>query len=252
MSDEAKPTRIDCVLICAGKYHDFDFARLQLLQLLGEDTRFRVRVFEDYENTDAIRAADCLITYTSDVIPSLEAQHVLRDWLHGGGRWYALHGTNSVLELREDRLWDAPRCAPLFMELLGSQFISHPPIAPYEVTVADPDHPLVQGIEPFETDDELYHLELHGPLHVLLETECQVPSPGFVEGADALGKHPVCYLKSHGAGAVLYLTVGHARGHYDMQPLIDWWRSEDRGIWGTPALNELLRRGLRWLKREIS
>src|SRR3546814_6905829 len=45
------------------------------------------------------------------------------------------------------------------------------PIAPYRVTVADPAHPLTQGIEPFDTTDELYHMECHGDLHVLLETE---------------------------------------------------------------------------------
>ena len=51
MSDasEDHPKRIDGVLIAAGKYHDIDFARLELLKLLGEDMRFRVRVFEDYE-----------------------------------------------------------------------------------------------------------------------------------------------------------------------------------------------------------
>ena len=41
------PRRIDCVLIAGGKYHDIDFARLELLKLLAEDSRVRVRVFED-------------------------------------------------------------------------------------------------------------------------------------------------------------------------------------------------------------
>ncbi|MEM6818079.1 MAG: ThuA domain-containing protein [Pseudomonadota bacterium] len=252
MAETEHPAQIDCVLIAAGSYHDIDFARLEIMKLLAEDTNIRVRVFEDYEQLDAIQKADCLITYTSDVVPSQGAQEVLRAWLIAGGRWYALHGTNSILQLREDRLWDAPRCAPLFMDLVGSQFVSHPPIAPYPVTVVQPEHPLVAGIGDFETDDELYHLELHGPLEVLMETECTVESPGFVEGKDAPGKHPICYIKSHGEGAVLYLAIGHARGHHDMKPLIDWWRTEDRGAWKYPEFYELLRRGIRWLKREIA
>jgi hypothetical protein len=143
------PRRIDCVLICGGVWHDIDFARLELLKLLADDPAVRTRVFEDYENIAAIEAADILITYTCDITPSLPAQEALKAWLARGGRWYALHGTNSVLRLLSDGpnagLWDAPRWAPLFMDLLGSQFISHPPIAPYRVEVADPDHPLVQG-----------------------------------------------------------------------------------------------------------
>lgn len=37
--------RIDYVLIAGGLYHDIDFARLELLKLLGEDERVRTRVF---------------------------------------------------------------------------------------------------------------------------------------------------------------------------------------------------------------
>ena len=251
MNTEAHPERINCVLVAGGKYHDIDFARLELLKLLAEDQRFRVRVFEDYEKVDALAEADCLISYTCDIVPSLCAQEVLRDWLAGGGRWYALHGTNSILRLLEDGTWDAPRWAPLYMNLLGSQFISHPPIEPYLVTVADPEHPLVTAVEPFETSDELYHLETHGDLHVLLETECTEPGTGFVEADAAPGTHPVFYLKDHGKGGVLYLTLGHCRGHYDLQPLMEWWPTVDRCAWDLPVYYDLLRRGIAWLKREL-
>lgn len=249
MTEEAHPPRINCVLVCGGVWHDMDFARLELLKLLSEDPSVRTRVFEDYENIAAIEQADILITYTCDVTPSLKAQEALRAWLAKGGRWYALHGTNSVLRfIEETGLWDAPRWAPLMMDMLGSQFISHPPIAPYTVTVADPDHPLVKGVEPFETTDELYHMECHGDLHVLLETDCTEPGTGFVEADDAPGTHPVFYIKETGKGAVLYLTLGHCRGHYDLQPMMDWWPTVDRCAWDLPVFYDLLRRGIDWLK----
>lgn len=246
------PPRINCVLVCGGVWHDMDFARLELLKLLAEDERVRTRVFENYETIEALADADILITYTCDVTPSLKAQEALRDWLKAGGRWYALHGTNSVLRLLQDGpdagLWDAPRWAPLMMDLLGSQFLTHPAIEPYLVTVADPSHPLVAGVEPFETTDELYHMELHGDLHVLLETENSKPGTGFVEAADAPGTHPVFYIKQHGEGAVLYLTLGHCRGHYDLQPMLDWWPTVDRCAWDLPVFYDLLRRGIGWIK----
>ena len=100
--EEVHPPRINCVLICGGVWHDMDFARLELLKLLAEDPSVRTRVFENYETLDAIREADIVITYTCDVTPSLAAQEVLRDWLAAGGRWYALHGTNSVLRLLDE------------------------------------------------------------------------------------------------------------------------------------------------------
>lgn len=248
MSDNEHPPRINCVLICGGVWHDIDFARLELLKLLSEDPHVRTRVFENYDNIAAIEDADILITYTCDVTPSLPAQEALKRWLHKGGRWYALHGTNSILRMLDNGLWDAPRWAPLMMDLLGSQFISHPQIEPYLIRVADPDHPLTKGIEPFETTDELYHLETHGDLHVLLDTECSGLGTGFVEADQAPGSHPVFYIKHHGAGAVLYLTLGHCRSHYDLQPMMDWWPTIDRCAWDLPVFYDLLRRGIGWLK----
>jgi uncharacterized protein len=85
---------LSCALVAGGKYHDIDFARLELLKLLAEDERVRVRVFEDYSNVDAISSSDFLVTYTCDVVPSLGEQERLRNFLTRGRRWYALHGTN--------------------------------------------------------------------------------------------------------------------------------------------------------------
>lgn len=242
------PRRIDCVLIVGGKYHDIDYARLELLKMLAEDQAVRVRVFEDYENLAAIAAADLIVTYTCDVTPSLAAQEALRAWVEQGGRWYALHGTNAILRFLGDGRVDSPRWAPLHMDTLGSQFIAHPPIAPYRVEVADPAHPLVSGVEPFDVDDELYLMQTHGHLQILLDCQYSGDAQGFVEHAWPEARHPVFYINEVGAGAVLYLTLGHCRGHYDLQPLSDWWPTVDRGAWDLPVFRTLLARGIAWAK----
>ncbi len=238
--------RINCVLIAGGVWHDIDFARLELLKLLAEDDRFRVRVFEDFEHIAAIQEADLLITYTCNVVPSLVAQEALKKWVEDGGRWYALHGTNSIIRLMSNGLYGTPDWAPLFVETLGSMFRSHPPIAPYRIEVADPEHPLVKGIEPFDSTDEQYLLHTYGDLQVLLDTEFGGDAPGFVEDNWEKARHPVFYIHNIGAGAVLYLTLGHCRHHYDMQPLLDFWPTIDRCAWDLPVFYELLRRGIRW------
>ena len=247
-SEAAADQRIDCVLIAAGKYHDIDFARLELLKLLGEDERVRVRVFEDYSNLEAIRAARFLVSYTCDVVPSVEEQEALRDWVRSGGRWYALHGTNSILRFLDSGKVDAPDWAPLFMETLGSRFLSHPPIAPDPVRVTAPAHPLVAGVEPFEANDELYLCEYQPGLEVLLAADFGGQTPGFTHAEWPEAEHPVCYIRPLGRGAVLYLTLGHCRGHFDMQPRIAYWPTVDRGSWELPVFYDLLRRGLAWAK----
>jgi uncharacterized protein len=260
MSD-APGARIDVTLVAGGKYHDIDFARLELLKLLAEHPEFRVRVQPDYEDTDGITGAAILVSYTCDVRPSERAQQAIRTWVEQGGRWIALHGTNAALDLGGPNGVDAPRVFPLWADTLGSQFVAHPPIQPYRVEVveASAEHPvgwLVQGIEAFETDDELYLSEYHErkQLVPLLHTTWQGDAKGFVESdwTTTDPDHLVMYLRTLGNGAVLYNTLGHCRGHYDMVPVVDYYPRIERCSWEQPAYHELLRRSLRWARGATS
>ena len=243
---------MNAVLVCGGRFHDMDYARLRLLEHLGESPEIRTLVAGDYSDVEAIRAADLLITYTCDVRPTEEQQKVLHEFVAGGGRWFALHGTNSVLEQIPDQFaFSCPRTYPLYMQTLGSQFLGHPPIQPFTVTISDGDHPLIQGIEPFEATDELYLCEYHGEITPLLETRYTGEAPGF-QDHDFPNDEPrlVMYLHPVGKGEVLYLTLGHCRGKYDMRPLIDEYPQVERGAWELPVFHELIRRGLRWATRQ--
>lgn len=249
-------TRIDVTLVAGGKYHDIDFARRELLGLFAEHEEMRVRVQPDYEDADAIARGSILVSYTCDVRPSEAAQATIRAWVEGGGHWVALHGTNAALDLGGPNGVDAPRAFPLWAHTLGSQFVAHPPIQPYTVEVTDHDHWLVSGIEPFETDDELYLSEYHDreALHPLLHTTWQGEAKGFVESdwTTADPRHLVMYLRPLGEGAVLYNTLGHCRGHYDMAPMLDYYPRIERCSWDRPAYYELLRRSLRWARGATS
>ncbi len=241
--------RIGVFLICGGKYHDFDFARLELLKLCAEQVRFRVRVAEDFSDIEGIKKADVLITYTCDMLPSEPEQAAMRDFLEQGKRWFALHGTNSLIEWLSFKpvKIGAPRTAPLFMEMMGNQFLAHPPITPFTVHVSNPEHPLVKGIQPFTTTDELYLMEYHGKTESLLHCYYNGTADDF-DHSDWRTDEPrqVFYLHPYANGEVLYLTLGHCRGRYDMQPLLEEWPTVDRCSWELPVYYELLRRGIRW------
>lgn len=252
MSSSAPGRRIDVTLVAGGKYHDIDFARRELLGLLAEHDEFRVRVQPDYEDTAGISTSSILVSYTCDVRPSEKAQREIRSWVEGGGRWVALHGTNAALTLGGPNGVEAPRVFPLWAETLGSQFVAHPPIQPYSVQVSDPSHWLVSGIESFDTDDELYLSEYadRAALHPLLHTTWQGDATGFEEHdwTSCDPTHLVMYLRDLGAGSILYNTLGHCRGHYDMAPVLDFYPRIERCSWEKPAYYELLRRSLRWAR----
>jgi hypothetical protein len=243
--------RLDAVLVCGGRWHDFDHARLRLLELLGGHPRVRTRVFEDYATGDALSRADVLVTYTCDTRPSPPQQQQLVDFVARGGRWVALHGTNAAIEAPAPggpRVFRTPRVLGPVPEVLGSQFLGHPPITPYVVEVTRPEHPLVAGIQAFEVTDELYVSELHPPLEVLAHTRWTGPCRGFEEGETADDEpRPVLYLKRTGEGAVCYFTLGHCRGRFDVQDLgVDDLGRQDLGSWVIPEFVTVLDRCLAW------
>ena len=243
---------VNVYLVAAGMYHDIDFARLELLKLLAENDKVRVQVAADYHDIDGINASDFLITYTCNLVPTQEEQEALRDYIKGGKRWFALHGTNAILQFLEDGRVDSPETAPVMMETLGTQFLGHPPIQPFTVHVSDPEHELVKGIEPFETDDEIYLCRIHGELHHLLHSRFTGKATGFVhEDWDEDVPHPVYYINQVGDGEVLYLNLGHCRGHYDMQPMVEFYPQIERCAWDKPEFYELLRRGISYCTTRV-
>ena len=242
---------VNAYLVVNARYHDTDFARLELLKLLAEDEEVRTRVADSFADSEAIAGSDFLVTYTCDLRPSEAEEAALRNFVSAGGRWLALHGTNAILDFGPKGMF-APRTHDTFMETLGSRFIAHPLLEPYLVTVSDPEHPLVRGFEPFEAGDELYLCEYYGEVHPLLETRFT----GTFHSGYAENEWPddeprlVAYTHPVGEGEVLYITLGHCCGKYDMQPIQEI-AEVVRGSWENPTFLELLRRGLRWAKKAL-
>ncbi len=233
-------------LIANAKYHDSDYARLQLLTLLAEDPDIRTTVGQTFGDTDLLAAADVLVTYTCDLRPTDDEAQALHDFVAGGGKWIALHATNALLDFTPNGV----KCAPghdLFMQTIGSRFISHPRIEPYTVTVSDPSHPLVSGIEAFEANDELYLCEYLGEIEPLLETRFSGTFKGGYVDNEWPDDDPrlVAYLHPVEHGCVYYLTLGHCCGIHDMRPMQEV-AEVVRGSWENPIFLELLRRAINW------
>lgn len=236
------------VLVAGGLYHDIDFARLELLRHLGRREHVRVDVRADYD-VDLARY-DGLISYTCGVLPDAAQTAALTAWVEGGGRWFALHGTNSALEIRPDGKVLTPPLDPALFDLLGSQFLAHPVPGRFRVRIGD-DHPVTDGIEPFFVEDEHY-LQRHADGNtVLLWSEFEGETSLFETRHWPKSRHQTLYLRPRGAGGVLYLTLGHARGRYDMAPVTDAYPFVERGAWTLPVFHSLIGRGIDWLDRVL-
>jgi len=223
-------------LVCGSptRNHDFDFARRALLDALYAAGDIRTDVFNNYDDAAALEAGDVLVSYTSQVSVGDAQCAALRRFLERGGRWFALHASNSV------------RDNPHLPGILGSRFISHPPYMHYAVSITRPEDPLLAGIAPFEVDDEVYVIEQHADFEVLLHTRWGGEAMGKVFGEEL---RPLMYRRPLGDGGVLYLALGHCNRPFD-KPRSDAPDSPDRrGPRAMPVFQELIRRGIDWAAR---
>jgi uncharacterized protein len=241
--------RVDVVLVAGGRWHDVDYARAEILGELVRHDVTRTRVFEAFVDPDVLDTADVLVTWTCDVRPDPEQATALVRFVSRGGRWLALHASTSVIDPpdRPGAVYRTPRVLGEVAQVLGSQFIAHPPIAPFRVDVANSDHPLVRGIDSFETTDELYVSEVHPPFELLLSAHYAGACRGFEEGAEVDGDWPVLTMKATGAGSVCVFTLGHCRGRFDLADVgVEDRETVDHIAWQTPQYRELLRRTIAW------
>jgi uncharacterized protein len=247
--------------------HDMDYARLRLLQLLHEEPEVFATVANDFADLARwLPDTQLLMTYVAGPYPNDEQNQVLRQWLEGGGRWLALHGTSGGKAVRAGQGGPRKMVKTSHHDTLGSFFLNHPPLRRFRVHVADREHALTRELPAsFEVIDELYLIELQEPstCHVLLTTELEKdPSPpgfGFAYDEDTAllpdGKTRVLgYTRAVGQGGVTYIALGHCYSPTSpRQPVVDASVHEAgppprlfRCAWETEAFERLLRNGISW------
>jgi hypothetical protein len=123
-SSVARPLLANLICGSPARNHDFDFARIRLHQALYEAGDIRTDVANNYDDGAAIEAADMLITYTSQVPVADEQCEALRRFIDNGGRWFAVHASNSVRDNQH------------LPGILGSRFLAHPPYTHFAVSIS--------------------------------------------------------------------------------------------------------------------
>lgn len=240
--------------------HDHDYARLKLLGLLAQ-LDVAASVGNDFADVEKwLPTSRLLVTYVAGPYPDAAQCVAIQRWIEAGGHWLGLHGTSGG---RAERVEGARQRRTVKTEhhaLLGSYFLTHPPICKIRVDVAAADSRLTRGLGPsFVVEDEPYFIELQdlGSTQILLTTDYgpQATSPtiGTLYPVDtslqADGKTRVLgYTRPIGKGAVTYFALGHCHN-----PAIRAGRAVDptdttpltfRGAWESDAFLTLLRNAL--------
>ena len=242
--------------------HDHDYARLRLLGLLAERD-IAASVANDFADVAKwLPVSRLLITYVAGPYPDAAQCRAIRAWLEAGGRWLGLHGTSGGRAERVEGMRQRRTVKTEHHTLLGSRFLTHPPICRFRVEVRDDDHPLTGGLgTSFQVEDEPYFIELQDPgsTRVLLSADygpsAVSPSIGTIYASDtslqADGRTRVIgYTREVGGGDVASFALGHCHNPATRPgragDATDATPSIFRGAWETDAFITLLRNAIAW------
>jgi len=243
--------------------HDHDYARLKLLALLAERD-IPASVSNDFADVEKwLPVSRLLVTYVAGPYPDAAQTRAIQGWLEGGGKWLALHGTSGGRAERVEGSRQRRTVKAEHHALLGSYFLTHPPIREFRVEVKDAASPLTKGLgTSFVVEDEPYFIELQAPgaTQILLTAEygpdAVASAIGTLYPVDTSllpdGKTRVIgYTKPAGQGGVTYYALGHchnpairaARAYTDPA---DTTPPVFRAPWETEGFATLLRNAIAW------
>jgi len=242
--------------------HDHDHARLRLLGLLAEHD-VPASVANDFADVEKwLPVSQLLITYTAGPYPDAAQCRTMQGWLEAGGHWLGLHGTSGGRAERVEGYRQRRTVKTEHHAVLGSYFLTHPPICKIRVDVRDRDHAITRGLgASFDVTDEPYFIELQHPglTRVLLTADygpgAVAPSIGTLYPSDTSlqsdGKTRVLgYTREVGRGGVTYFALGHchnpaSRGARTGESA-DGTPPTFHGAWDSDAFTTLLRNTIAW------
>ena len=181
---------ISTLLFAGGGIHDFKTVGKNIESVLQADGRFDLTYVE--EDLDVLvwpRLDDyqLLVFYYTVGQISDPQKNGLLNWVNGGGGFAGVHCAA-----------DSFRDCPEYRAMVGGHFLTHPSYRQYQVSLADTEHVITQGLDgEFTVRDEQYIVDYDPRVHVLASALWQGRAM------------PVAWTKPWGQGRVFYLALGH-------------------------------------------
>lgn len=190
-----------------SKHHDSGrFAPLLFSALQSDPIAFTYTADPNDLEPGKLAKYDALMIYANHNTITPEPEKALLDFVAGGKAFLPIHSASYCF-----------RNSPAYVALVGAQFQKHG-TGEFTTTIVKPDHPIMEGIQPFQVWDETYVHTMHNADRTVL-----------MERVDEAGREPWTWVRTHGKGRVFYTAYGH-----------------DERVWGHPMFHRLIRNAIRW------
>lgn len=219
------------VTATAGYRHESIPAAEEVLASIAQERNVAIAFARTEEEmrrhlADLDGVAALFFVNTTGELPSADAAIA---FVRGGGTFVGVHSASDT--------WHA---VPEYLDLLGGEFIGHPPETTAAVVVDDPGHAATRALPPTHAlFEEFYFLGRvnRGASRMLLSLRAR-PEPPH----DA-GFFPLAWEKRYGEGRVLYTALGHREDVWRSP----WFRAHMSGIvqWAVDPPSQPRRRAVR-------
>ena len=124
-----------------------------------------------------------------------EQGRAIKQFVLNGNGFYAFHNSSHISLYSKD-----------YRAVMGGAYIGHPPLRPFKVRVANPDHPITRGVRDFMVTDEQHYVTYDkAPEHILLRSENIDGLRYETHGTQALA----AWAYDFGKGRVAFTAPGH-------------------------------------------
>jgi type 1 glutamine amidotransferase/HEAT repeat protein len=206
------------LLVTGQELHDWRATTPVLVHILEKDPRLRVRVVEDpsFLADPSIHNYDAIVMNWMNwkaPSPGPEARENFKRYVAKGGGVVMIHFACGAWQ-------DWPEFREIVGRVWDPKLRAHDPRGPFRVTMTDVKSPIIDGLQAFEADDELYTcLAGDRPVEVLAVARSKVDQKDY----------PMALTHRYGKGRVYQCLLGH-----------------DVKAMRMPGVDELYRRGCAW------
>jgi hypothetical protein len=124
-----------------------------------------------------------------------EQGRAIKEFVLAGGGFYALHNSSHISLYSRD-----------FRDVMGGAYIGHPPLRPFKVRVANPNHPITRDVQDFMVNDEQHYVTYDkAPENIILKSENVDGLAYENQGTSSVAG----WAFDYGKGRVVFTAVGH-------------------------------------------
>ena len=202
------------LMALGGVAHPFESCAGILKRSLEGTGQFSVQTTFDLSAFLNLSDFDAVIVYTGgrdDLTPDQEKG--LLDFVKADGGFLGIHCATASFGSSDG-----------YMEMVGSEFVNHGPVAEFTVEIAeDADDIVPRARKQFSVTDEFY----------ALKSRTNAATRRLMDGWWQSTKHTMGYVRDYGNGKVFYTALGH-----------------DERVFNHPDFQELVYKGLRYVTQQ--